>query len=362
MKKKYTHMNPEERAAIMLLRAEGASFAEIGRRLGRSRSSICREVGRNARADGKYDAHAAAVAYCSRRKACVRPRKLAEGMLLHGYVRDKLLCRKWSPQQISAKLRIMNPDNTAWQASHETIYAAIYAHPKGELRQGMAEALRQAKPKRGIRRRTAAGKGMSIPEEKRIIHRPEEVASRLLPGHWEGDFIKGAFNRSAVGTLVERKTRFVVLCRMESCTAASALESFVRQMGKLPAFLRQSLAYDRGSEMALHEDLARMLKLDVWFADPYSPWQRGSNENTNGLLRQFMPKGTDLSGISQERLNAFAQLLNSRPRQTLGWKTPEEALAEDIKAFSLSFSSFPWKTQAENLERERTFFTRKCCT
>ena len=193
----------------------------------------------------------------------------------------------------------------------------------------MVSALRQAKPARGRRRTTAAARSF-VPEALRIQHRPEHIESRLLPGHWEGDFIKGAYNRSAVGVLVERKTRFVVLCRMEGCTAADAVEGFTRQMKKLPAFLRESLTYDRGSEMASFQELSQRLKMDIWFCDPHAPWQRGSNENTNGLLRQFLPKGSDLSIASQTLLNDIARLLNGRPRQTLGWRTPEEALAEEI--------------------------------
>ncbi len=173
-----------------------------------------------------------------------------------------------------------------------------------------------------------------VPESLRIIHRPEEIEARIVPGHWEGDLIKGAFNRSSVGTLVERKTRFVVLCKMDGNGAEAALDSFTRQMKRLPAMMRKSMTYDRGSEMACHPELARRLKIDIWFCNPHAPWQRGSNENTNGLLRQFMPKGTDLSGVSQTWLNDIAWLLNGRPRKTLGWKTPAEAMAEEIAAFS----------------------------
>jgi IS30 family transposase len=167
---------------------------------------------------------------------------------------------------IAARLRHMYPDDPQWHISHETLYAAIYTHPRGALKQGMVDALRQSKPQRGRRRTTAVGASF-VPEALRIVHRPEEIATRLLPGHWEGDFIKGAFNRSAVGTLVERKTRFVVLCKMEGCTAQAALEGFTRQMKKLPAFLRESLTYDRGSEMACHAELSTRLNLDIWFAD-----------------------------------------------------------------------------------------------
>lgn len=228
----------------------------------------------------------------------------------------------------------MNPDDRTRWVSHETIYASIYAYPRGALKKGMVDALRQRKPARGGGRRTTLAKGQTVPEALRIVHRPEEVKQRLLPGHWEGDFIKGSFNRSAVGTVVERKTRFVVLCRMDGCTAADALAGFSRQMRKLPAFLRESFTYDRGSEMACHVALAKRLNMDIWFADPYAPWQRGSNENTNGLLRQFLPKGTDLSGVSQTQLNDIARLLNGRPRKTLGWKTPDEAMAEEVANFA----------------------------
>ena len=213
-----------------------------------------------------------------------------------------------------------------------TIYAAIYAQPRGGLKAEMIAALRQHKPSRGLRRTTLAG-GSIAPESLRIIHRPEEIDGRLVPGHWEGDLIKGAFNRSAVGTVVERKTRFLILSKMRGCTAEAALEGFTRQMKRLPAVLRQSMTYDRGSEMACHPELARRLKIDIWFCDPHAPWQRGSNENTNGLLRQFFPKGTDLSTISQTELNDVARLMNQRPRKTLGWKTPEEAMAEELAAF-----------------------------
>ena len=196
----------------------------------------------------------------------------------------------------------------------------------------MIAALRQHKLTRGRSRTTLAG-GSITTEPLRIIHRPEEIEARLVPGHWEGDLIKGAFKCSAVGTVVERKTRFVILSKMRGCTADAALEGFSRQMKRLPAALRKSMTYDRGSEMACHPELARRLKIDIWFCDPHAPWQRGSNENTNGLLRQFFPKGTDLSTISQTELNDVARLMNQRPRKTLGWKTPEEAMAEELAAF-----------------------------
>jgi IS30 family transposase len=211
----------------------------------------------------------------------------------------------------------MHPDDPAARVNHETTYAAIYAQQRGGLKAAMIEALRQAKPARGRLRTTLAGSS-TVPETLRIINRLEEIEARLVPGHWEGDLIKGAFNRSSVGTLVERKTRFVVLCGMNGNGAEAVLDSFTRQMKRLPAALRKSMTYDRGSEMACHPELARRLQIDIWFCDSHAPWQRGSNENTNSLLRQFFPKGTDLSSISQTELNYVAALMNNRPRKTLG--------------------------------------------
>lgn len=329
---KYQHLSSEERAVIMLEQQRGSSFRAIARLLDRDVSTISREVSRNAEAVA-YDATKAAKAYGQRRRRSVRRRKLTEGTALFEHVHNRLRYWRWSPEQIARRLARMHGNEPEWRISHETIYAAIYAYPRGALKQSLIEALRQGKPARGRRRRTLA-KGHTTPESLRIVHRPEDIAERKLPGHWEGDFIKGAYNRSAVGTLVERKTRFVVLSRMKGCSADAALEGFTRQMKKLPAFLRQSLTYDRGSEMARHAELAERLNIDIWFADPYAPWQRGSNENTNGLLRQFLPKGTDLSTASQTMLNDIARLLNGRPRKTLDWRTPEEAMAEEIANFS----------------------------
>jgi IS30 family transposase len=334
MGKRYQHLSSEERAMMALEHRRGTSLNQIAGMMQRSASTVSRELSRNGAGGGRgYEPTAATRRYCERRFLCGRRRKLVEGSDLHRYVHDHLLYLRWSPEQIAARLRGMYPDDASRQVSHETIYAAIYAYPRGSLKKDMLAALRQAKPRRGLRRRTSAGKTF-VPEDLRIVYRPEEVTGRKLPGHWEGDFIKGAYNRSAVGTLVERKTRYVVLCRMGGCTAADALAGFTRQMKKLPTFLRESLTYDRGSEMACFERLAERLQLDIWFADPHAPWQRGSNENTNGLLRQYLPKGTDLSQVSQTQLNDIARMLNGRPRKTLDWKTPEEALAEEMRSYS----------------------------
>ena len=333
MDRRSKHLSSEERGVIFAEHERGSSQRTIGRLLGRAASTICRELGRGRQADAGYCPQAARRVYDARRSRCRRRRRLIEGGALHRFVHDHLVHRRWSPEQIAQRLRRMKPDEPSARVSHETIYTAIYAQPRGGLKAAMIDALRQAKPARGRRRTTLAGSAM-VPEALRIINRPEEIEARLVPGHWEGDLIKGAFNRSTVGTLVERKTRFVVLCRMRGNGAEAALDSFTRQMKRLPAALRRSMTYDRGSEMACHPELARRLKIDIWFCDPHAPWQRGSNENTNGLLRQFMPKGADLGDVSQTWLNDIAALMNGRPRKTLGWRTPAEAMADEIAAFT----------------------------
>ncbi len=216
MDNQYRHLSAEERAVIMIEHGNGASLRAIARRLDRNASTIAREIERNRSLHAAlalkrpfvYEATSAGMAYRSRRRNCVRARKLEEGSALSQHVHDRLINWRWSPQQIAARLRRMHPDDPSRQVSHETIYAAIYAYPRGALKKGMIEALRESKPIRG-RRRTTIARGQAIPEALRIVHRPEEIAERKLPGHWEGDFIKGAYNRSGVGTLVERKTRFV---------------------------------------------------------------------------------------------------------------------------------------------------------
>ncbi len=337
------HLSREERAVIFSEDLRGSSQRQIARLLGRAPSTICRELARGRPqegADPPYCAQRGQRVHDQRRLRCRPRRKLVRGGASYRFVRCHLLDLRWSPEQIAAKLRCMHPDDLSARVSHETIYAMIYAQPRGGLKAAMIEALRQGKARRGVRRRTLAGSAI-VPESLKIIHRPEEVGARLIPGHWEGDMIKGAFSRTSVGTLVERKTRFVLLGKMDGNGAEAALEGFTRQMKRLPASLRKSMTYDRGLEMACHPELARRLRIDIWFCDPHAPWQRGSNENTNGLLRQFLPKGSDLSQHSQRDLDHIAKLMNDRPRKTLGWKTPAEALAEELAAFDESVAVDP---------------------
>lgn len=339
--KRYGHLMPEERAMLQMELERKSSLRTIAQKLRRSHSTLSREIRRNVetgQSSGTTPAAASYLAaeggkrYVRARQASRRRPKLADGTELQQIVHDQLLYQRFSPQQIAARLKLEHPDNPRLRVSHETIYASIYAHPRGALREGLIAQLRQRKSRRGLRRRTQGGP-VVVPEAQQIAHRPAEVGRRELPGHWEGDFIKGAYNRSAVGTLVERTTRFTILCKMDGCTAQAALEGFTRQMKRLPAFLRESLTYDRGSEMACHVELAQRLNIDIWFADAHAPWQRGTNENTNGLLRQFLPKGMDLSTLSQTELNDIARLLNGRPRETLSWHTPEEAMAAQMAKF-----------------------------
>ena len=211
--------------------------------------------------------------------------------------------------------------------SAETIYAALYILPRGALRSELLAALRQARKARRPRARGIDRRG-HIPNMTPMAERPAEIATRTVPGHWEGDLIKGARNGSAVGTLVERTTRLVLLARMEGTDARRAREGFTKKLRHVPALLRKTLTYDRGKEMAEHERLAQRLAIRIFFADPYSPWPRGTNENTNGLLRPYLPKGTDVSGYTQRELNAIAHRLNTRPRKCLNCATPLEVSAQ----------------------------------
>ncbi|SCC92773.1 transposase [Thiomonas sp. X19] len=312
---------------IEIWKAEKVSLRAMARRLGRAPSTLTRELARNAQdSAGSYDAMVGQTLRARRRAASRPAAKLAPSSVLWGAVRE-MLAWKWSPQEIAATLKRTYPDDSSRHVSHETIYNAIYAHPKGELRRELIACLRQGHGKRLPRSRGTDRRGQ-IPEMVSIHVRPPEIEDRLMPGHWEGDLIKGAGNKSAVAVLVERMSRAVLLAKMPDSTAASALQAFTTKLQSLVAPLRQSMTYDQGREMSRHADLTAATGVRVYFCDPHSPWQRGTCENTNGLLRQYMPKGTDLSVYSQQKLDAIADSLNTRPRQTLGWRSPLQVLAE----------------------------------
>jgi transposase, IS30 family len=318
-------MSAEERETLSLGLAHGHSLRTMASVLGRAPSTVSRELGRNTTRGHPYRACTAQTQAAARARQSRRPRKLADPWLWQ-YVQTQLT-QGCSPEQIAGRLRRAYPDDMRKHLSAETIYVGLYVLPRGALRSELLAALRQARKARRPRARGADRRGQ-IPHMTPIAERPAEVATRMVPGHWEGDLIKGARNGSAVGTLVERTTRLVILARMDGTDARSAREGFTKKFRHVPAPLRKTLTYDRGKEMAEHEQLAQRLALQIFFADPYSPWQRGTNENTNGLLRQYLPKGTDLSGYTQRELNAIAQRLNTRPRKCLDFATPLEAYAQ----------------------------------
>ena len=292
--------------------------------LGRAPSTVSRELARNARRT-PYRACTAHTLASARARQPRRSRKLRDPWLWQ-YVQTHL-AQGCSPEQIAGRLRRAYSDDMQKQLSAETIYAGLYVLPRGALRSELLAALRQARKARRPRARGTDRRGQ-IPNMTPIAERPAEVAPRTVPGHWEGDLIKGARNGSAVGTLVERTSPLVLLARMTGTDARRAREGFTKKLRHVPALLRQTLTYDRGKEMAEHARLAERLAIRIFFADPYRPWHRGTNENTNGLLRQYLPKGTDLSGYTQRELNAIAHRLNTRPRKCLDFATPLEVYAQ----------------------------------
>ena len=300
--------------------------ARIARDLGRNRSTISREINSHRRVrDGRYDAdHAQSQADAAARRP--KPAKLATNLLLRREVQDRLL-RLHSPEQIARRLREEFPDDPEMWVSHETIYQSLYVQSRGGLKRELARHLRTGRSMRKPQRKVDERRGR-IPGMVMISERPAAVEDRAVPGHWEGDLILGSTESgSAVGTLVERMTRFVMLLHLPGGhTADIVQEAMVAKMATLPEQLRLSLTWDQGAEMANHVQIAEATGLSIYFCDPHSPWQRGTNENTNGLLRQYLPKGKDLSFHGPGMLDNIAAELNGRPRKTLHWRTPAEAL------------------------------------
>ena len=328
MSNHYTHLRIEDRVTLMLMRQSGHSLRAIASALGRSPSTLSRELRRNRQHDC-YRCSTAEQMSEQRRRLPRRTRRLHPDSELWQVV-VKMLAKGWSPQQVAARLKIFWPDRPERHVSHESIYLAIYAYPRGELKRQLIAYLRQGKAKRRPRSVSAARRER-YPAEQNIRNRPEDVEGRQVPGHWESDLIMGAGNRSAVATMVERTSRFVILAKLDAPTADAALEAMTRELARMAPSLLKTITHDQGSEMARHAELSARTGMNIYFADPHSPWQRGSNENTNGLLRQYLPKGTDLSLVSQERLDEIAELLNTRPRQTLGWKFLVEVLVEYLQ-------------------------------
>jgi len=305
-----------DREEISLGLHGGETFTAIAGRLGRGVSSVSREVGANGGRDGYR-------AWRAHRRARERTWRPKPSKLIHRPLAAQVeawLKEWWSPEAIACRLRIEFPDDPMMWVSHETIYQSLFVQGRGELRRELTRCLRTGRAQRRPRGRERRGR---IPEMVMISQRPAEVADRAVPGHWEGDLILGKANRSAVGTLVERSTRYVMLLHLpDGGNAAAVRDALITTLGTLPTELRRSLTWDQGKEMARHREFSLATDIDVYFCDPHSPWQRGSNENTNGLLRQYFPKGTDLSVHTAEDLAAVAVALNTRPRKTLDWQTP----------------------------------------
>jgi IS30 family transposase len=370
-----------EREEIAILRSQRLGVREIARRISRSASTVSRELRRNAATrSGGFQYRATTAQWHADRKAR-RPKvaKLASIKKLRDYVQDRLAGRiaakdgtrlpgpsvrwngrrhgprqdrrwavSWSPEQISNRLRIDFPDDDSMRLSHEAIYRALYVQGRGALRRELVACLRTGRALRVPRARTRGRGKQFISPEVMICARPPEAEDRAVPGHWEGDLIVG-LGSSAIGTLVERTTRFTMLLHLPRMDdygqprikngpalaghgAEAVRDAIASSIVKLPEQLRRSLTWDQGAEMAQHARLRVDIGLPIYFCDPHSPWQRGTNENTNGLLRQYFPKGTDLARHSREDLNAIAGNLNGRPRKTLGWKTPAEALRDHLRS------------------------------
>jgi transposase, IS30 family len=312
-----------EREEIRSGISAGWSLREIARQLGRSASTVSREVARNGGRRGYRGWRAEQAAWLRGRRP-KRRRLVSEPRLAQAV--EALLVEDCSPQQVSRRLRRLFPHDARMQVSHETIYQALYLQGRGGLRKQLASALRSGRARR-IPRGHQRGRHDRIKGIIPISERPPEADDRAVPGHWEGDLLMGANNASQIATLVERSTRFVLLVELRrGRTADVVAEALAEKITTLPDALRRSLTWDRGSEMAAHAQFTVATGLPVYFCDPNSPWQRGSNENTNGLLRQYFPKGTSLRRFTQADLDMVADRLNRRPRQTLNWQTPSEAL------------------------------------
>ena len=334
-------LSMSEREEIFAGVERGDSISRIAKLLGRAPSTVLRELRRNMR----HQLYRSRSPFSQRRtrpwnyrpswaqerakRLASRPKtaKLAKNAVLRELVQAKLI-KKLSPEQITRQLRKQFPDDAEMQVSHETIYQSIYVQGRGALRRELAVCLRTG---RALRRphRTSKERRGRIPNMVNISERPAEVEDRAVPGHWEGDLIKGKYGRSGIGTLVERKTRYLILLHLPNGQTAEEVEkAMIAATKRLPETLWKSLTWDQGNEMANHAEISVATNLEIYFCDPASPWQRGSNENTNGLLRQYFPKGTDLTVHSPEHLEFVAAEMNERPRKTLDWLEPREALAQ----------------------------------
>ena len=323
----WTHLQIEERIELEVALRAGDTQAAIAARLGRSGSSISREIalggGRSAYRAVAANRAAKARSGCARRGECA--------ITAHPPLCDEIhsrLHRGWSPEEIAGSLRADFPDDPAMQTSHESIYRYVYIVARGELKRELVACMRRHHARRKPRRRGVAATQGQLRDMVLVDQRPPEVESRLIAGHYEGDLILGAGNRSAVGVLVERTTRYTFLCHLPQKDATSVREAFTRKLAAVPAALRRSLTYDQGKEMAEHQTLAADLQLKVFFCHAHSPWERATCESQNDRIRHYLPKGLDLSTVSYQQLSAYQEMLNERPRKILNWKSPAQCFRE----------------------------------
>ena len=318
------HLSLEEREEISIGVSSGQSVRAIAKNLGRSPSTISRELNRN----GTRRYYRATKADLAAWTSAMRPKQCK--LQAHARLRQRVigkLKQDWSPEQISGWLKIEFPNDQSMQVSPETIYKSLFIQSRGLLKKELKAHLRTGRKFRHTRAGNRDRHRGKIVDGVSISERPAEVEDRALPGHWEGDLIAGT-NNSYIATIVERSTRFVCLIKVDGKHTETVVTALIKQMKKLPKIVQQSLTWDRGMEMARHKNFTMATNIDVYFCDPQSPWQRGSNENTNGLLRQYLPKKSDLSTHSQTELNNIAHKLNTRPRKTLNYKSPLQALNE----------------------------------
>lgn len=320
--KKYKHLTLFERETISQLLSGRKSLSDISKVIGRDKSTISREISRTKLTRFGYRAFTAQALVLRRQKVPKKPEKIENNSALKEYIHSHLKL-KWSPEQIANRLKIEYPTDKNMQVSHETIYTYLYVMPKGELKKELMSHLRQERTLRRKRGKMHPKRG-HIQDMVSIKDRPDGANTRRVPGHWEGDLIVGKERKSALGTLVERTTRTTILVPLKEKDALAVRRAFARETKNLPVQMKLSLTYDRGKEMADHKLFTRETKIQVYFADPYAPWQRGTNENTNGLLRQYFPKGTDFGKIPRKEIKRVQDLLNGRPRKVLNWHTPLE--------------------------------------